>query len=79
MAVRWPDSGETMVAIGRLTELRYKPYGSSNRSNTIFFHKLGDTGEKTLPDKPILATTADGKGLFILQDKAKPVFGNAES
>jgi len=74
LAVRWPNAGEPMLAIGKLIEVRYKPYGSSKRSNTIFFHKLGDDGERVAPDKPILATTADGKGLFILSDKADPTF-----
>jgi len=72
--VRVPNKGEQLVSIGRLTAIEYQPYGSSRRKRTTFIHKLGDTGSRMLPEKPILATGKNGKGLFVIEDKSSPKF-----
>lgn len=72
--VNVPEPGDTLVKIGRLTELRYRPEEPSQHTGTEFYHKMGDTGRMVLRNKPILATGPDGKGLFIIDDKASPKF-----
>lgn len=72
--VNVPEPGDTLVKIGRLTELRYRPEEPSQHTGTEFYHKMGDTGRMVLKNKPILATGPDGKGLFIIDDKASPKF-----
>ncbi|MFA5380080.1 MAG: hypothetical protein WC455_30240, partial [Dehalococcoidia bacterium] len=69
-----PEPGDKLVKIGRLTELRYRPENPSQHVGTEFFHRLGDTGTMVLKNKPILATGPNGKGLFIINDKASPTF-----
>jgi len=70
-----PEPGEKIIAIGRLHSLEYKPYGSSQHKKTLFSHKLGDDGNKVLPNKPILAVSEDGKQLFVVNDKSSYNFG----
>ncbi|MFA5378972.1 MAG: hypothetical protein WC455_24675 [Dehalococcoidia bacterium] len=70
--VNIPEPGDKLVKIGRLTELRYRPENPSQHVGMEFYHKLGDTGTMVLKDKPILATGPNGKGLFIINDKASP-------
>ena len=72
--IRVPNKGEKLIAIGRLTAVEYQPYGNSKRKKVIFRHKLGDTGSKMLSNKPVLATGANGKGLFVIEDESAPFF-----
>lgn len=75
--IRVPDKNERLVSIGRLEAIEYQPYGNSKRKRQVFRHRLGDTGSKMLSQRPILATGANGKGLFIVEDKAKKIrFGS---
>ena len=73
---RVPNKGEKLIAIGKLVSVEYQPYGSSKRQRVHYTHNFGDTGDEMLPDKPILATGANGKGLYIIEDKASPFFSN---
>ena len=67
-------SGE-LTAIGRLVQVEYEPQPPSKRSGVRFYHKLGDTGERVLPDKPVLASDTNGN-LFIIPDRSRPKFGS---
>jgi len=75
LKIQVPEKGEKLIAIGRLINLEYSPYGSSQYKKTHFTHKLGDNGNKILPNKPILAVSEDGKQLFIVNDKSFYKFG----
>ena len=76
VSLKLPKKGEKLVKIGRLVEVVYIPESPSKRKGTAYQHSFGDTGESMmLPDKPILAVSADGKQLFILNDKSHPKFG----
>lgn len=74
--IRVPNKGEKLVAIGKLVSVEYEPYGSSRRRKVRYTHELGDTGSRVLPEKPILATGKDGKGLFVIEDKSSPKFSS---
>jgi len=67
-----PPKGSKLVMIGRLSALEYIPEKPSKLANTIYRHKLGDTGSMIMKEKPILATDAAGKNLFIIPDKSSP-------
>ena len=73
--VATPKEGEKLVAIGRLIELVYEPFGSSKRKGVQYVHEMGDEGEgKHNPEKPILAVSQDGKDLYIIKNGAKTRF-----
>lgn len=63
-----PPSG-ALVKIGRVTQINYQPEEPSKRKNSEYYHKMGDTGEKTLKSNTILATDQNGKNLYLLNDK----------
>jgi hypothetical protein len=66
-----------MVAIGRAVRIEYEPYGASRHKNIRFYHDFGDTGEKMLNVRPILATDAKGKDLFLIPQSSKyPYFSD---
>lgn len=71
--IRIPNRGEKLIKIGRLTAIQYRPEHPSRLKGQEYRHILGDMGTRILPDKPLLATGADGKGLFIIDDGAKPM------
>ena len=66
-----PSPGEKLVAIGILERLEYKPYGSSARKGTKFYHVVGDTGDGMVASNPILASSENGKHLFIVPQHPK--------
>jgi len=66
-----PDEGDKLCAIGRLESVTYTPYGSSSLRGRHFEHKSGDTGEKILKNKPILASDSKGKHLYIIPDRSR--------
>lgn len=55
-----------LICIGVLSEIRYKPVRGKH-VGTEFFHKSGDTGEKTLKSNLVLATDSEGKNLYLLK------------
>lgn len=55
-----------LICIGVLSEIRYKPVRGKH-VGTEFFHRSGDTGEKTLKSNLILATDSEGKNLYLLK------------
>jgi len=61
--------GEKVVAIGKLKEIVYVPYGSSKRKGDAYSHEAGDTGTKVLRTKSILVTDVSGKKFGIIPDK----------
>jgi hypothetical protein len=72
-----PRPTSPMIAIGRATRIEYQPYGSSKHSNTRFYHDFGDTGRGMLKVRPILATDAKGKNLFLIPGSSSfPHFSN---
>ena len=70
--VKVPTPGGSLLKIGRLTELNYRPEAPSRRAGQEYFHRLGDTGSMILPEKPILAT--DGKNLYIIPEESRTRF-----
>ena len=69
-----PKPNETLVAIGRITQINYRPYGSSGRKGVEYTHTMGDTGSSINPEKPVLAVSQDGKRFYIIRDKARTHF-----
>ena len=69
-----PQKGERLIKIGRLHSVIYEPERPSQHRGKLFEHKLGDTGERMLREKPILATDSQGQNLYIIPDKARPKF-----
>jgi hypothetical protein len=69
-----PPTGD-LLSIGELSQINYKPT-RGRYSNTEFYHKSGDTGEKILKTNLILATDKDGKNLYLLRknNSKYPVF-----
>ena len=63
-----PPNG-VLVKIGRVTQINYRPEEPSKRKNSEYYHKMGDTGEKTLKSNTILATDRMGNNLYLLNDK----------
>jgi hypothetical protein len=55
-----------LICIGILSEIRYKPVRGKH-VGTEFFHRSGDTGEKTLKSNLVLATDSEGKNLYLLK------------
>jgi hypothetical protein len=70
-----PPTG-TLVKIGDLSELRYKPTGVSQHVGTEFFHKSGDTGDAMKPTNLIVATDEQGKNIYLVKKSKSelPVF-----
>lgn len=69
-----PKPGEQLIKIGVLEELVYSPEFPSKRRGSHFSHKFPDKGEgKWGKVKPILASSQDGKQLYILSGEY--VFG----
>ena len=66
-----PSKGEKLVAIGILKRLEYKPYGSSHKKGTQFYHVVGDTGDGMVASNPILASSENGKHLYIIPQHSK--------
>ena len=63
-----------LIKIGRLISLDYEPENPSKRKGIRYTHKFGDTGERMLPEKPLLAASKDGKQLFIVNDGSSTHF-----
>ena len=61
-----PKQGESLVAIGYLEQIRYRPYGNSTRKAVICKHDAGDTGSRKVNAKTILATDEKGRNLYIV-------------
>jgi len=59
-----PPEG-TLVNIGDIVSIEYKPNFDSKVKGTRFYHEMGDTGKKVFKSNCILAT--DGKNFFILK------------
>jgi len=53
-----------LICIGELSQIRYKPVRGKHQG-TEFFHRSGDTGEKTLKSNLVLATDSEGKNLYL--------------
>lgn len=68
-----PPKDAPLVKWGKISQINYIPEHPSKRANTEFFHKFGDYGEgiKFGKNKPILATDATGKNLYVIKDKSK--------
>jgi len=64
-----PPLGEPLIKIGRLRRIDYEPEYPSKRAKTVFFHKAGDLGGKTIKSNAILATNKDGTQLYIVKEK----------
>lgn len=65
-----PPKG-TLVKLGTLAELHYRPEFPSQHKGTEFYHTAGDTGEKVLKSNLILATDQKGKNLYLLKIDSK--------
>ena len=72
--VKVPRAEGRLIAIGRIVRIEYEPYGSSKRKGIHYYHIMGDDGRKIHREKPILATSEDGKSFFIVKDQAKTHF-----
>jgi hypothetical protein len=71
-----PPKG-SLVKIGDLSEIKYKPTGVSKYKNTEFYHKAGDIGSKIIKGNAILATNQEGTQLYIVKKDKKvkyPIF-----
>jgi len=66
-----PPKGTKLVMIGRLSALEYIPEKPSKLANTVYRHRMGDMGSMIMKKKPILASDAAGKNLYIIPDGAK--------
>ena len=66
-----PKKGEHLIAIGKAVSIVYTPYSSSKLSGKHFEHKFGDTGERMLPERPILATDKRGKALYLIPESRR--------
>jgi len=73
--VSLPRPKGSLTVIGRLEQLEYTPYPPSRRAGKRFYHRLGDTGDRMLPNRPVLASDSAGN-LYIIPDKARPTFGS---
>ena len=66
--VATPKEGEKLVAIGRLIELTYEPFGSSKRKGVHYVHEMGDEGEgKRSSGETILAVSQDGQNFYLIK------------
>ena len=65
--VRYVPPKEPLVAIGIVSEISYRPYGSSRRKGQIYQHAMGDTGTKKLGPNSILCTDSRGKNFYIIK------------
>jgi len=71
VVVATPKEGEKLVAVGRIIEIVYEPFGSSKRKGIHFVHTMGDLGGGRFNrEKPILAVSQDGKSFYIIKDRA---------
>ncbi len=69
--VNVPRPTSPLIAIGRATRIEYQPYGSSRHKNIRYYHDFGDIGGSMLKVRPILATDAKGKNLFLIPGSKK--------
>ena len=74
MNIRMPKKGKPLWVLGRVPEIRYEPYGSSQHKGTTFRHKFGDTGSRVLPHKPLLVT--DGVDIWFAHEKGSTLHVN---
>ena len=74
--VNYENPKGTLIKIGRLSEIKYKPEYPSQHKGVEFYHKAGDTGNRMLKSNMILATDSKGKNLYLIKDKKTkyPVF-----
>lgn len=63
-----PKPGEHLIAIGKLARIDYRPFGSSKRKNTEYYHMSGDTGETILPTNLILCCDQSGKNFYLVKE-----------
>lgn len=61
-----PDKSKPLTAVGKIEEIVYCPYGNSQLRGRHYSHKFGDTGDKMLKGRPILAT--QGKHFFFVDE-----------
>ena len=69
-----PKSGEKLLAIGRVLEVTYAPYGSSTRKGIAYRHRYGDTGQTIIPGRPLLAVSQNGKRFYLIPSGSKAHF-----
>jgi hypothetical protein len=67
--VHYTNPKGTLIKIGRISEIKYKPEGSTKFLNTEFYHISGDTGEQKLKSNLLLCTDLDGKNIYLVKDK----------
>ena len=68
-----------LVAIGKLAEIVYIPYGSSRRKGVAYSHKSGDLGYKVLKTNLLLVTDSLGKNFYLIKENTRskwPVFSD---
>lgn len=56
-----------LVKIGDLSEIKYRPTGSSKHVGVEFYHKSGDTGDKVRKTNLILCTDQEGKHIYLVK------------
>jgi hypothetical protein len=61
-----PPKG-SLIKLGTLSQINYRPEYPSQHQNTEFYHKAGDDGERILKSNLILATDQKGKNLYLLK------------
>ena len=70
--IRVPRKGETLIRLGRLDAIVYQPEGRSQRRGKTYEHRFGDKGKGVRGrNRPILAVTADGKQLWIINGRSR--------
>ena len=55
-----------LVSMGEVSQINYRPQAPSQHTGTEFYHKSGDTGERTLKSNLILAKDA-GQNYFLIK------------
>ena len=66
--VTLPEPKGKLIKIGRLVEIVYHPEYPSERRESHYVHKFGDTGTEKLKSNSILAADENGE-IFIVKDK----------
>lgn len=70
--VQYDPPTNPLIKWGKISQINYIPEKPSQHTGVEFYHKFGDYGSsmKFGKHKPILATDAKGKNLYIIKDKS---------
>ncbi len=67
--VHYVNPKGTLIKVGRISEIKYRPEFPSEHEGVEFYHRSGDTGEEVLPSNLILATDSKGENFYLIKDK----------